>query len=172
MSPLLAIRTSSKQLGIAGEGVFETIPIEEDYTVGDMKLWLKFHKGKDPVEYDLVGPKGKWKMGAGSEVLFDEQVISDFMGERFENKWLMQLSLCASAISEHTRASHCLATCRQPAQPLCAPTRAQYGIYRRCCHSHLDYFCLQSQRARTRRPTSGSPPLRPSRSGYHRRRRR
>ena len=29
----------------AGEGVFDTIPIEEDYTVGDMKLWLKHHKG-------------------------------------------------------------------------------------------------------------------------------
>jgi hypothetical protein len=27
-----------------GEGVFETIPIEADYTVGDMKLWLNFHK--------------------------------------------------------------------------------------------------------------------------------
>jgi len=29
---------------VAGEGVFETIPIEADYTVGDMKLWLNFHK--------------------------------------------------------------------------------------------------------------------------------
>ena len=62
-------------LSCAGEGVFETIPIEADYTVGDMKLWcalldiamrfvfhvavevffgargthlrLKYHKGKD-----------------------------------------------------------------------------------------------------------------------------
>jgi hypothetical protein len=33
-----------------------------------MKMWLKFHKGKDANEYDLVGPKGVWKMGAGSEV--------------------------------------------------------------------------------------------------------
>ena len=40
-----------------GEGVFDTIPIEADYTVGDMKLWLKTHKQKDPNEYDLVGPK-------------------------------------------------------------------------------------------------------------------
>ena len=40
-----------------GEGVFDTIPIEADYTVGDMKLWLKTHKQKDPAEYDLVGPK-------------------------------------------------------------------------------------------------------------------
>jgi hypothetical protein len=32
----------------AGEGVFETIPIEADYTVGDMKLWLNFHKVRRP----------------------------------------------------------------------------------------------------------------------------
>ena len=49
-------------------------------------LRLKYHKGKDDSEYDLVGPKGKWKMGAGSEVLADDQVIADFMGDRFENK--------------------------------------------------------------------------------------
>ena len=60
---------------VAGEGVFDTIPIEADYTVGDMKLWLKIHKNKDPNEYDLVGPKGVWKMGAGSEVLKDDIII-------------------------------------------------------------------------------------------------
>ena len=60
-------------LMLYGEGVFDTIPIEADYTVGDMKLWLKVHKNKDPAEYDLVGPKGRWKMGAGSEVLQDDQ---------------------------------------------------------------------------------------------------
>ena len=42
-------------LMLYGEGVFDTIPIEADYTVGDMKLWLKTHKDKDPNEYDLVG---------------------------------------------------------------------------------------------------------------------
>ena len=75
----------------AGEGVFDTIPIEADYTVGDMKLWLKTHKDKDPNEYDLVGPKGVWKMGAGSEVLGDDVLIADVMGPRFEGKWLMQV---------------------------------------------------------------------------------
>eukprot|EP00308_Calcidiscus_leptoporus_P023851 CAMPEP_0119398044 /NCGR_PEP_ID=MMETSP1334-20130426/140643_1 /TAXON_ID=127549 /ORGANISM="Calcidiscus leptoporus, Strain RCC1130" /LENGTH=153 /DNA_ID=CAMNT_0007421895 /DNA_START=48 /DNA_END=509 /DNA_ORIENTATION=+ len=85
-----------------GEGVFDTIPIEADYTVGDMKLWIKCHHKKDDSEYDLVGPKGKWKMGAGSEVLQDEQVISDFMGDRFENKWLMQLSLFPKKKNEDT----------------------------------------------------------------------
>ena len=50
-----------------------TAPSQADYTVGDMKLWLKVHKGKDPAEYDIVGPKGRWKMGAGSEVLQDDQ---------------------------------------------------------------------------------------------------
>jgi len=89
-------------LMLYGEGVFETIPIEADYTVGDMKLWLKYHKGKDDSEYDLVGPKGKWKMGAGSEVLKDDQVIADFMGDRFENKWLMQLSLFPKSKNEST----------------------------------------------------------------------
>ena len=49
------------------------MPSQADYTVGDMKLWLKVHKGKDPAEYDIVGPKGRWKMGAGSEVLQDDQ---------------------------------------------------------------------------------------------------
>ena len=73
--------------------MFDTIPIEADYTVGDMKLWIKYHKNIEPETYDLVGPKGKWKMGAGSECLPDETVISDIMGDRFENKWLMQLSL-------------------------------------------------------------------------------
>jgi len=58
-------------LMLYGEGVFDTIPIEADYTVGDMKMWLKYHKSKDPSEYDLVGPKGVWKMGAGSEVAND-----------------------------------------------------------------------------------------------------
>ena len=75
----------------AGEGVFDTIPIEADYTVGDMKLWLKTHKNKDANEYDLVGPKGVWKMGAGSEVLPDDTIIADVMGPRFEGKWLMQV---------------------------------------------------------------------------------
>merc|ERR1711956_113031 len=44
-----------------GEGVFDTIPIEADYTVGDMK-----------------------------------------MGERFEHKWLMQLSLFPKKKNEET----------------------------------------------------------------------
>lgn len=78
-------------LMLYGEGVFDTIPIEADYTVGDMKLWLKTHKNKDPAEYDLVGPKGVWKMGAGSEVLGDDIIIADVMGPRFEGKWLMQV---------------------------------------------------------------------------------
>ena len=86
----------------AGEGVFDTIPIEADYTVGDMKLWLKTHKNKDPNEYDLVGPKGVWKMGAGSEVLGDDIVIADVMGPRFEGKWLMQLSLFPKKKNEST----------------------------------------------------------------------
>lgn len=89
-------------LMLYGEGVFETIPIEADYTVGDMKLWLNFHKGKDPSEYDLVGPKGCWKMGGGSEVLGDAVVISEVMGERFTSKWLMQLSLFPKTKSEST----------------------------------------------------------------------
>ena len=93
MPTTAAVLMSSHHL--AGEGVFDTIPIEADYTVGDMKLWIKYHKNKDPSEYDLVGPKGKWKMGAGSEVLKDETIIADVMGERFENKWLMQLSVRA-----------------------------------------------------------------------------
>ena len=71
-----------------GEGVFDTIPIEADYTVGDMKLWLKTHKNK--VEHTTVRPKNR-KMGAGSEVLGDDIVIADVMD--FEGKWLMQLSL-------------------------------------------------------------------------------
>ena len=75
---------------------------QADYTVGDMKLWLKVHKNKNPAEYDLVGPKGRWKMGAGSEVLQDDQVISDFMGERFEHYWLMQLSLFPKKKNEET----------------------------------------------------------------------
>ena len=75
---------------------------QADYTVGDMKLWLKVHKNKNPAEYDLVGPKGRWKMGAGSEVLQDDQVISDFMGERFERYWLMQLSLFPKKKNEET----------------------------------------------------------------------
>lgn len=58
-------------LMIAGEGVFDTIPIEADYTVGDMKLWIKYHKNIEPSTYDLVGPKGKWKMGAVSSRLRD-----------------------------------------------------------------------------------------------------
>ena len=66
-----APRLQSAPPAAAGEGVFDTIPIEADYTVGDMKAWLKFHKGKDASEYDLVGPKGVWKMGAGSEVRLD-----------------------------------------------------------------------------------------------------
>ena len=49
------------------------VPSQADYTVGDMKLWLKVHKDKDPAEYDIVGPKGRWKMGSGSEVLQDDQ---------------------------------------------------------------------------------------------------
>ena len=89
-------------LMLYGEGVFDTIPIEADYTVGDMKLWLKTHKNKDPAEYDLVGPKGIWKMGAGSEVLGDDIVISDIMGPRFEGKWLMQLSLFPKKRNEST----------------------------------------------------------------------
>ena len=60
-------------LMLYGEGVFDTIPIEADYTVGDMKLWLKVNKSMNAAEYDLVGPKDRWKMGAGSEVLKDEQ---------------------------------------------------------------------------------------------------
>ena len=89
-------------LMLYGEAVFETIPIEADYTVADVKLWLNFHKGKDPAEYDLVGPKGAWKMGAGSEVLPDEVVVSEVMGERFDNKWLMQLSLFPKKKNEET----------------------------------------------------------------------
>ena len=50
----------------------------------------QFHKGKDPSEYDLVGPKGVWKMGAGSEVLKDDQLIADMMGPKFENKWCVR----------------------------------------------------------------------------------
>ena len=57
----------------AGVEIFDTIPIEADYTVGDMKLWLKVHHNLKDTEYDLVGPKGRWKMGAGSEVLQDDQ---------------------------------------------------------------------------------------------------
>jgi len=89
-------------LMLYGEGVFDTIPIEADYTVGDMKLWIKYHKNIEPEGYDLVGPKGKWKMGAGSESLPDETVISDVMGDRFENKWLMQLSLFPKKKNEST----------------------------------------------------------------------
>ena len=89
-------------LMLYGEGVFDTIPIEADYTIGDMKLWIQMHKNKDPSEYDLVGPKGKWKMGAGSEVLGDDVLIADVMGERFENKWLMQLSLFPKKKNEKT----------------------------------------------------------------------
>ena len=89
-------------LMLYGEGVFDTIPIEADYTVGDMKLWLKTHKNKDANEYDLVGPKGKWKMGGGSEVLGDDVVIADVMGDRFEGKWLMQLSLFPKKKNEQT----------------------------------------------------------------------
>jgi len=89
-------------LMLYGEGVFDTIPIEADYTVGDMKMWIKTHKNKDPNEYDLVGPKGKWKMGAGSEVLGNDVIIADVMGERFENKWLMQLSLFPKKKNEST----------------------------------------------------------------------
>ena len=80
-------------LMLYGEGVFETIPIEADYTVGDVKLWIGHHKGKAPHEYDLVGPKGVWQMGAGSHVLRDDEVIADVMGARFVHKWHMQLSL-------------------------------------------------------------------------------
>merc|ERR1719331_1596790 len=58
-----------------------------------MKLWIKHHKNIDASTYDLVGPKGVWKMGAGSKVLPDDTIIADVMGPRFENKWLMQLSL-------------------------------------------------------------------------------
>ena len=89
-------------LMLYGEGVFDTIPIEADYTVGDMKLWLKTWKNKDPNEYDLVGPKGIWKMGAGSEVLDDDVVIADVMGPRFEGKWLMLLSLFPKQKNEAT----------------------------------------------------------------------
>ena len=77
MPTTAAVLMSSHHL--AGEGVFDTIPIEADYTVGDMKLWLKTHKNKGPAEYDLVGPKGIWKMGAGSEVLGDG--VRDEAGE-------------------------------------------------------------------------------------------
>ena len=59
--------------------MFDTIPIEADYTVGDMKLWIKYHKNIDPSTYDLVGPKGKWKMGAVSSPLpFAERVAGRF----------------------------------------------------------------------------------------------
>jgi hypothetical protein len=107
-----------------GEGVFDTIPIEADYTVGDMRLWIKTHKGKADSEYDMVGPKGVWKMGAGSEVLGNDVLIADVMGPRcaraappsitraahhtvcphfrFENKWLMQLSLFPKKKNEET----------------------------------------------------------------------
>ena len=53
--------------------LYAAVPSQADYTVGDMKLWLKVHKSKDPAEYDIVGPKGRWKMGSGSEVLQDDQ---------------------------------------------------------------------------------------------------
>jgi hypothetical protein len=91
-------------LMLYGEGVFDTIPIEADYTVGDMKLWIKHHKGLTDETYDLVGPKGVWKMGAGSQVLPDDTVIADVMGPRFENKWLMQLSLFPKKKNEATGA--------------------------------------------------------------------
>ena len=47
-------------------------------------------------------------MGAGSEVLGDDVVIADVMGERFENKWLMQLSLFPKKKSESTGGRSCL----------------------------------------------------------------
>ena len=72
---------------------------------GGSKHRGKTHKDKGPEEYDLVGPKGKWKMGAGSEVLGDDVVIADVMGERFENKWLMQLSLFPKKANEATGAA-------------------------------------------------------------------
>tara|TARA_B110001452_G_scaffold51428_1_gene39282 strand:- start:1339 stop:1932 length:594 start_codon:yes stop_codon:yes gene_type:complete len=151
IEPVAHYTTDEEQayMMLYGEGVFETIPIEADYTVGDMKLWLKVNKSMNAAEYDLVGPKDRWKMGAGSEVLKDEQaraacwhchaprgpphapltvrararsgqrvlpplspragchiaaaqVIADFMGDRFENKWLMQLSLFPKKKNEET----------------------------------------------------------------------
>ena len=80
-------------LMLYGEGLFDTIPIEQDYTVADIKLWIKHHKELAADKYDLVGPWPRWKMGHGSKILPDDTLVSDVMGERFENKWLMQLSL-------------------------------------------------------------------------------
>ena len=64
--------------------------------------WLGGELELGEVEDELVGPKGKWKMGAGSEVLGNDVIIADVMGERFENKWLMQLSLFPKKKNEST----------------------------------------------------------------------
>eukprot|EP00965_Chrysotila_dentata_P256373 6212518-Pleurochrysis_carterae.AAC.13 len=92
----LFARAVCARLARVGEGVFETIPIEADYTVGDMKLWLKYHKNKDEGEYDLVGPKGKWKMGAGSEVRAPTHACND--EESVRNRTAL-----------HAAGSHCCA---------------------------------------------------------------
>ena len=92
-------------LMLYGEGLFDTIPIEQDYTVADIKLWIKHHKELAADKYDLVGPWPRWKMGHGSKILPDDTLVSDVMGERFENKWLMQLSLFPKKANEATGAA-------------------------------------------------------------------
>ena len=49
-------------LMLYGEGLFDTIPIEQDYTVADIKLWIKHHKELAADKYDLVGPWPRWKI--------------------------------------------------------------------------------------------------------------
>ena len=44
-------------------------------------------------------------MGHGSKILPDDTLVSDVMGERFESKWLMQLSLFPKKANEATGAA-------------------------------------------------------------------
>ena len=100
-----------------GEGVFDTIPIEADYTVGDMKLWLKVKKSMNAAEYDLVGPKDRWKMGSGSEVLQDEQARRAARCNAGSPSW--------PRVGRRRRRSPCApARSGQNALPCCSP-RAQ-----------------------------------------------
>eukprot|EP00962_Isochrysis_galbana_P045286 scaffold17782_cov113-Isochrysis_galbana.AAC.6 len=87
-------------------------------------------------------------MGAGSEVLGDEVLIADVMGERFEKKWLMQLSLFPKKKSESTGARARRRYLHQyptpPPDPL--PTSTRCGSTCRC--------------AATLRPLAHNPPPR------------
>lgn len=82
-------------------------------------------------------------MGAGSEVLGDEVLIADVMGERFEKKWLMQLSLFPKKKSESTGARARRRYLHQyPTPPLPIPSRPPLGAAppadarQRSGHSH------------------------------------